>query len=119
MKTKITRKGNITTVSMNGKVDFEAQEPLRKDLKKLLQPAATDTVAMNIIFNLENLEFVGSSGISAFVQTLRDFNARSPRKPRYVGVKSEFKKVIQAFDPDQLFQFFESEDDDGAGKISQ
>lgn len=120
MKTKITRKGNTTTVSMDGRVDFETQEPLRKDLRKLLQPstAKTDAVATKIIFNFENLEFVGSSGISAFVQTLREFNARSPSRPQYVGVKSEFKKVIQAFDPDQLFQFFDSEDD-GDGKISQ
>jgi anti-anti-sigma factor len=119
MKTKITRKGNVTIVSMDGKVDYEAQEPLKKDLRKLLDPNKSDAAATKIIFNFEKLEFVGSSGISAFVQTLRNFNARSPQKPKYVGVKSEFKKVIQAFDPDQLFQFFDSEDDDGEGQISQ
>lgn len=119
MKTKITKKGNVTIVSMDGKVDYEAQEPLKKDLRKLLEPSKTDAVATKIIFNFENLEFVGSSGISAFVQTLREFNARSPHKPRYVGVKNEFKKVIQAFDPDRQFHFFDSEDDDGEGQISQ
>ena len=112
MKTQIKKIGDTVVVSMDGRLDFEAQEPLRKDLSKLIQRvvAPTDSTPKKVIFNLEGLEFVGSSGISSFVQTLKDFNQRSPEKPRYCNVKSEFRRVMKAFDESDLFEFYESEE---------
>ena len=59
---------------------------------------------------MEKLEFVGSSGISSFVQTLKEFTAVAQTKPRYCNVKSEFRRIIKAFDEEDLFQFYETED---------
>ena len=69
-----------------------------------------DQSPKKIIFNFENLEFVGSSGISNFVQTLKEVNARSSFRPRYCNVRSEFQKIIRAFDEAQEFEFFETEE---------
>ncbi len=111
MKTKIKKSGDTIIVSMDGKLDFETHVPLREDLSKLMNPISqTDSTPKKIIFNLENLEFVGSSGISSFVQTLKEFNANSPTKPRYCHVKSEFQKIIKAFDETDLFEIYENED---------
>ena len=110
MKTNIKKIGDTMIVSMDGKLDFETQEPLRKDLSRLVNHAITDTVPKKIIFNFENLEFVGSSGISSFVQALKDFNTRAPMKPRYCNVKSEFRRVMKALDESDLFEFFDNED---------
>ncbi len=110
MKTQITKAGDTVTISMDGHLDYENQEPFRDDLQKLIKETRTDSAPKKIIFNLERLEFVGSSGISAFVQTLKDFNSNAPTKPRYCHVKSEFKKVIKAFDGEEQFEFFENED---------
>ncbi len=98
MKTKIKRDGNTIIVQIDGKLNHENQLPLREDLHKILRPTHTDEIPKQIIFNLERLEFVGSCGISNFIQTLRDFNQRAPVKPLYQNVRSEFRKVIQAFD---------------------
>jgi anti-anti-sigma factor len=106
MKTEIKKIGDTFIVYMDGKLDFETTVPLRETLNRL----ATDSVAKKVIFNLERLEFVGSSGISSFVQTLKDFNQRLPIRPRYCHVRSEFKKIIKAFDDEELFDFFENED---------
>ena len=97
---------------MEGKLDFETTQPLREDLGKLIRDIGgrqTDSVAKKIVFDLERLEFVGSSGISSFVQTLKDFNITSPNRPLYTNVGSEFKRVIQAFDDAQNFQFEENQ----------
>ena len=110
MKTQIKRQGDTIIVHMDGTLDFEAHVPLREDLGKLIRSTKTDTVAKKIIFNFENLEFVGSSGISSFVQTLKDFNTVSPSKPAYCNVKSEFKRVIKAFDEQDQFEFFDNEE---------
>lgn len=110
MKTHIKKLGDTIIVHMDGTLDFETHVPLREDLSKLIRHAKTDTVAKKIIFNLERLEFVGSSGISSFVQTLKEFNTAAPTKPAYCNVKSEFKRVIKAFDEQDQFVFFENEE---------
>ena len=100
----------MIVVSMDGRLDFETHVPLREDLSKLADQAKSDSVPRKIIFNLEKLEFVGSSGISSFVQTLKEFNASVPTRPRYCNVKSEFRRVIKAFDEEAIFEFYDSED---------
>ncbi len=110
MKTQIKKNGDTLVVSMDGRLDFETSEPLRAELSKIIRSTRnTDTAPKKIIFNLEGLEFVGSSGISSFIQTLKEFNAMAPEKPRYCNVKSEFKRVIKAFDEESLFEFHDSE----------
>src|SRR4029078_11931911 len=107
MKTQIKKEGDTIVVSMDGWLDFEAQAPLREDLAKLTKQVSTDSLPRKIIFNFENLEFVGSSSISSFIQTLMEFNQVSLIKPRYCNVKSEFQQIIQAFDALEIFKFYE------------
>jgi anti-anti-sigma factor len=110
MKTEIKKTGDTIIVSMNGRLDFETHVPLREDLTKLIDQNEKNAVPSKIIFNFEKLEFVGSSGISSFVQLLKDFNSASSTRPRYCNVKSEFRKIIKAFDVAEIFEFHESED---------
>lgn len=110
MKTKISKNGDTTVVEVGGRLDFETAEPLREHLNQLARTVARDTVPQKVIFNLEHLEFVGSSGISSFVQTLKEFSERAPLRPRYCNVKSEFRRVMKAYDEKELFEFHESEE---------
>jgi anti-anti-sigma factor len=110
MKTQVKKIGDTLIVSMDGKLDFETSLPLREELSKVIRETRTDSAPKKIIFNLEKLDFVGSSGISSFVQTLREFNHAAPIKPRYCHVKSEFQKVIKAFDESDAFEFYDNED---------
>ena len=110
MKTQIKKIGDTIFVHMDGKLDFDSHLPLRDDLEKLHDKLPTDSTPKKIIFNLEKLEFVGSSGISSFVQTLKDFNSSSATKPRYCHVRSEFRKIIKAFDEGNAFEFHDSEE---------
>ncbi len=110
IKTEIRKIGDTMVVSMGGKLNYEIQEPLRENLHKLANQAHTDQVPKKIILNLQELEFVGSSGISNFVQTLRDFTESAPIKPRYCNVKSEFRRMMQALDDNQMFEFHDNEE---------
>jgi anti-anti-sigma factor len=110
MKTAIKKTGDTIVVSMDGRLDFETTIPLREDLNRLIRQTKTDTVAKKIIFNLEKLDFVGSSGISSFVQTLKDFNNTVDLKPKYCHVKTEFQKIIKAFDESEGFEFHDNEE---------
>ena len=112
MKTQIKRNGDTVVVSIDGKIDYETQVPLKDELQRLARNTntRTDSTPTKVIFNLKNLEFVGSSGISNLVQTLKDFNTRSEVKPRYCHVRSEFQKIIKAFDEEQGFEIFDTEE---------
>jgi len=110
MKTEIKRTGDTIVVNMDGRLDFDTYLPLRENLSKLARTENTDSTPKKIIFNLENLEFVGSSGITSFVQTLKEFNTSAATRPRYCNVKSEFCRIIKAFDETDVFQIYENED---------
>jgi anti-anti-sigma factor len=110
MKTQIRKNGDTVVVSVNGKINHEAQEPLKQDLLKLVNNTQRDTTARKIIFNFEKLEFVGSSGISNFIQALKDFTQNAPTKPKYCNVGSEFRRVMRALDEAECFEFYENEE---------
>jgi anti-anti-sigma factor len=108
MKTKIVKKGNSIVVVMNGKLDYETQILFQNHLDDLMHEAKSHP--KKIIFNLENLEFVGSSGIGRFIQALKDFNHQAPTKPRFCHVKNEFKQMLKGFAEDENFEIYETED---------
>ena len=110
MKAKVEKQSDAIIVSMEGKLSYEIQKPFREKLENLIQEANTDKTPKKIIFNMEELEFVGSSGISSFIQTLKEFNAKAASRPRYCHVSSEFRKMIEAFDQEEAFEFFEDEE---------
>jgi anti-sigma B factor antagonist len=101
MQAKIRKDGDITVVELKGHLDFETAEPFRETCHDILANS-------KVVFNLNELSFVGSSGIGAFVNTLREFSRNNPVAPRFCAVRSEFKKVFKATD-DDAFKVFEDE----------
>lgn len=105
MKTRIKRMGDTVIVALEGKIDYETQEPFRRDLTRILSDSQRDHASKKVVFDLENLEFVGSSGITSLIQIFKDFNDRNETRPVYCNVASEFQKVIKAFDESCAFDF--------------
>ena len=96
--------GNIT-VHMNGGLDFENSLPLRQELQELSlkNPASTITLDMH------SLDFVGSSGIGIFVETLQILN-KNKSQIKLSNVKTEFIKVFKLYSFD-AFKLIEAEFD--------
>lgn len=96
--------GNIT-VHMNGGLDYENSLPLRLELQVLTQenPASTITLDMH------SLDFVGSSGIGLFVETLQILN-KNKEQIKLSNVKTEFLKVFKLYNFD-AFKLIEAEFD--------
>lgn len=110
MKTNFRKAGDMIIVDFSGHISFESNVPLRDHLQDLIKVLRSDRLTPRVIFNFEGLEFVGSSCISSFIQTLREFNSLSPTQPRYCRVASEFQKIIRAFDEEQVFAFYDDEE---------
>lgn len=110
MKSQIKKVGEAIVVQVDGKLDYETQDAFKERLRELAQErkAKTDSVPTQVIFNMEKLEFVGSSGITQYIQTLKDFAQKTDQKAKILNASSEFKKVMKAFDEEALFEFDDS-----------
>jgi len=105
--------GNIT-VHMEGGLDYENNSPLRLELESL----AEENPASQITIDINRLDFVGSSGISLFVDTIKTLNAKKDQI-RITNATSEFVKIFQLYNLD-LMSVLENEfEDDNTEFLSQ
>ena len=89
MEAKYAVRGEVLVVELRGRLDFESTEPFRKTcLEKLTQE--------KVVFDLKDLNFVGSLGLKDFVSTLDDMSRRSAPGIKFCGVSSEFRRLFEA-----------------------
>ncbi|WP_127716447.1 STAS domain-containing protein [Halobacteriovorax sp. HLS] len=99
--------GNIT-VHMEGGLDFENSMPFRRELSSLM----TENPLSTITLDLNRLDFVGSSGIGVFVETIKILNDKK-KQIKIANVKTEFMKVFKLFEFDAMeTMIMEFENDD-------
>lgn len=107
--------GNIT-VQMQGDLDYEQSMPLRSELNTL----AKDNPYSKITIDLGGIDFVGSSGICHFVETVRTINTDKSETNRMSlsNVSGEFKKIFKLYsiaEADKLWDAFDLDDDTTEG----
>lgn len=103
--------GNIT-VQMQGDLDYEHSLPLRDQLGEL----ATENPHAKISIDLGGIDFVGSSGICHFVESVQLVNKGKNEYNRMTltNVSTEFRKIFRLFSIDEaelLWDKFELDDD--------
>ena len=109
MKARINANKESIIISLDGKIDYETQDEICEIINNTIERNKKDQVAKNIVVNLKNLEFVGSSGITQFVHSLKAIHNDTDITPKYCGVRSEFQKIIKAFDEENEFDFYDDE----------
>ena len=113
MKARVKSTERSVVISIDGKIDYETQDQVCAFINSTIERSKKDHAAKKIIMNFQNLEFVGSSGITQFVQSLKQIHHETDVTPKYCGVRSEFQKIIKAFDEENQFDFY---DDDSLSK---
>ncbi len=105
--------GNII-VHMSGGLDYENSLPLRQELTELSikNPASTITLDMH------SLDFVGSSGIGIFVETLHILN-KNKAQVKLSNVKTEFLKVFKLYNFDAFKLMEDQFDTDETENLNQ
>jgi anti-sigma B factor antagonist len=98
MKANILRdaQGNIV-VQMEGDLNYELSIPLRQELTTL----ATKNPNTNITIDLSGIDFVGSSGICHFVETLKLIRQDNQKTIKLSNVQGEFIKVFKLYSLDE------------------
>lgn len=103
MEAKVREEGDFLVIYLAGKVDLDSIDPFRHTCQKHL-------VHQKVLFNLTSLNFVGSSGITSFLETLTEYAKTSKHGLKLTEVSSEFKKIFEA-NLDEAYELFETEND--------
>lgn len=103
---RVRHDGNVIIFDLEGQLDFETTVQFRDTCVGMMKKMNSDKV----IFNIEKLRFVGSSGINQFVRVLKEFHSKNKQKPKICNASIEFSKIIRALQTARNpFEFFEEE----------
>jgi len=86
MKAKILRNDHYIRVDLSGHISYES-------LDELKQICSTEFKGQRLVFNLEELKFVGSSGVTDFVGLLKSLE---PQNLHICSALPEFYRVFES-----------------------
>lgn len=98
--------GNIT-VHMEGGLNYENTAPLKEELLDLVSNNPSSTITLD----LNGLDFVGSSGIGFFVDTIKSLN-QNRDQIKLSNVKNEFIRVFKLYNFDAMELLIKEFDND-------
>ncbi len=104
MKAKLAVNKDVVVVNLSGRINMEYTEVFRQACLGDISRRAD-----KIVFNLQELSFVGSNGIMPFVNAITALASIEKKQLRFCGVGSEFKKIFAA-SPLSNIQIFENTD---------
>ena len=87
MEAKLKQLGEVAVICISGPLVIEQTQSFRDACSKHF-------FGQKVIFNLENANFVGSTGIHSFVEALRIVSTKSTQGMKLVGLKTEFRRIF-------------------------
>ena len=112
MKANILRDsvGNIT-VHMEGDLHFDHSLPLKNELECLIK----DNPNTKITIDIGAIDFVGSSGICHFVETIKYLKEKKCESLMLSNVKTEFRRLFKLYsinEADFIAEIFDFDNDE-------
>jgi len=106
VKATVENKRGITVIHLEGEIEYVHSNLLEQKIDELYASKRNE----KLIFNLEGLQFVGSTGIKPFIQMLKRLNQKKGMKPRFVGLPPEYERLFKAYETKKKpFSIFDSE----------
>lgn len=110
--------GNIT-VHMEGDLNYDHSIPVREQLQSIV----TENPKARVTIDMSGVDFVGSSGICHFVETIQSLNKNRNEYERVKvsNINKEFKKVFKLYTMEEAEVFWEEFDleNDETGNLGQ
>jgi len=93
---------NVTILELGGRLDASSAQDFRNKLKQFIQDDR-----LNFVFDLENINFLDSSGIGVLVASLRSVNKLNG-DIKISNVKDHVRSVIEITRLHQIFEIFDN-----------
>ena len=94
---------DIIIIHLEGFLNFETSIIFEKDYLSTIY-------SKKVIFDFSKLQFVGSCGLVAFVQTINKFCQYYQPRPRFACVSTEFLRLMDVnnFEPEDFYESIDS-----------
>jgi anti-anti-sigma factor len=86
MEVKLDHCGEIVVVTINGRLDIDKTKPFQEACLKTL-------LDKKVVFNLQAMNFVGSTGIQNFFQVLKEIQTKNKYGLKIAGMTADFLRV--------------------------
>ncbi len=101
MKVRLEQNGPQIIVALSGKIDYETQDTALQVIEDALRKSEISFSLNPVIIDCKRLEFIGSMGITQFLQQARALQVKTGRVPKYIHLRREFQTVIKSIDPNR------------------
>ncbi|MEK6774004.1 MAG: STAS domain-containing protein [Bdellovibrionota bacterium] len=91
MRTKVEFQGDYTIVQVSGRLDIDKTSLFK-------QACLASLKGQKVIFALESLNFVGSTGILNFFHAINEIHELNNRTCRIAGLSNDFRRVVHLVD---------------------
>jgi Anti-anti-sigma regulatory factor (antagonist of anti-sigma factor) len=88
MEVKLLLDGDITVISLSGRIDIDKTQAFKS-------ACLQNFTHKKVVFCLKNLNFVGSTGIQSFFGVLNDLKATKEIDVRISGLNHDFQRLFQ------------------------
>lgn len=95
MQAMLETVGDVVVVHLRGKLDYTVHEMFRSHCLKHL-------IHSKIVFNFQDLCFVGSLGVTDFVETIRQVVSLSGAGVKFGSVSNEYRRLMETLIPGDL-----------------
>ena len=89
LQARIKTDGDILVVQFSGRVDVESAIPFRVACRQAL-------AKKKVVFDFAQLNFVGSTGMLAFLEALRDYCRENQGQVKFASIGIELHRVLSA-----------------------
>jgi anti-anti-sigma factor len=103
MEAKVESRDGIYVVSLAGQLDFESADALRNNCRQMFSDK-------KVIFNLEALNFVGSSGLTPFLDLLKDMKKNLGKNVKICAAQKDFVRLFETGGDLSQIEIYESEE---------
>ncbi len=105
MELKTKDVNNVKVIYLAGRLDVHLSADIEKEINDIIKNNQTS----HLLLNLEEVEYMSSSGLRIFVSTMRILK-ESNRKLKLSNMNNAVKKIFEVVELMDMFEIYESED---------
>ena len=106
MNLNIKRVDNVVVVYLPGRLDVQLSAEIEKEINKIIQ----NEPDMHLLMNLQNVEYMSSSGLRIFVSTMRILKEQK-RMLKLCNMNNAVKKIFEVVELMDMFDIYDSEEE--------
>ncbi|HNW27334.1 MAG TPA: STAS domain-containing protein [Spirochaetota bacterium] len=106
MNLNIKRVDKVVVVYLPGRLDVHLSAEIEKEINKIIQ----NEPDMHLLMNLQNVEYMSSSGLRIFVSTMRILKEQK-RMLKLCNMNNAVKKIFEVVELMDMFDIYDSEEE--------